>query len=160
MADPHHLPLLLQGAYDAAQRDVYATLGAVEGQLAAQRFLCGPRFTEADLRLFPTIVRFDPVYAVLFKCSRRRVADYPNLSAWMRDVHALRVPHSQLQIADCFDLEDARRSYFAQLFPLNPGGIVTSGPTAEDLGLGQPAGHGPGRLEDAFHLLPAPVPAA
>lgn len=46
-----------------------------------QRFVCGERFTEADLRLFPTIVRFDAVYATLFKCSRRRVADYPHLQA-------------------------------------------------------------------------------
>lgn len=53
---------------------------------------------------------------------------------------------------DCFDLEDARRSYFQQLFPLNPGGIVPSGPTAADLGLDVPAGRGSGRLEDVFYL--------
>ncbi len=47
------------------------------------------RFTEADLRLFPTLVRFDAVYSQIFKCSRRRVADYPNLSAWLRDVYQL-----------------------------------------------------------------------
>ena len=49
------------------------------------------RFTEADLRLYPTIVRFDAAYATLFKCCRRRVADYPNLSAWLRDVYQLDV---------------------------------------------------------------------
>lgn len=49
------------------------------------------RFTEADLRLYPTIVRFDAAYATLFKCCRRRIADYPNLSAWLRDVYQLDV---------------------------------------------------------------------
>lgn len=170
--------------------------------------MCGARFTEADLRLFPTVVRFDAVYATLFKCSRRRVADYPHLQAWMRDVHQLRVPGARLQIAvraprggqggrgslhalllpfalprappptrhpallpapssshpapsphqDCFDLDDARRSYFGQLFPLNPGGIVPSGPTAADLGLERPAGRGPAAVEEVFHLKPAAQP--
>ena len=49
------------------------------------------RFTEADLRLYPTVVRFDAAYATLFKCCRRRIADYPNLSAWLRDVYQLDV---------------------------------------------------------------------
>ena len=62
------------------------------------RFLCGERFTEADLRLFPTIIRFDPVYSILFKCSARRVAEHPHLAAWMRDVHQLRVPGGGLQV--------------------------------------------------------------
>lgn len=59
-------------------------------------------------------------------------------------------PRCCLLVQDCFDLDDARRSYFQQLFPLNPGGIVPSGPTAADLGLDVPAGRGSGRLEDAF----------
>lgn len=63
-----------------------------------QRFVCGERFTEADLRLFPTIVRFDAVYATLFKCCRRRVADHPHLQAWLRDVHQLQLPSSGLQL--------------------------------------------------------------
>jgi putative glutathione S-transferase len=63
-----------------------------------QRFVCGERFTEADLRLFPTIIRFDTAYATLFKCCKRRVADYPHLQAWMRDVHQLEVPGSGMQI--------------------------------------------------------------
>ena len=50
------------------------------------------RFTEADLRLYPTIIRYDGAYATLFKCSRRRIADYPNLSAWLRDVYQLPTP--------------------------------------------------------------------
>ena len=56
------------------------------------------RVTEADLRLFPTIARFDAVYAPLFKCGRRRVADYPHLSAWAADVQQIRIPGAGLQI--------------------------------------------------------------
>ena len=57
------------------------------------------RFTEADLRLYPTIVRYDGAYATLFKCCRKRVADYPNLSGWLRDVYQLRTQSpSQLQV--------------------------------------------------------------
>lgn len=56
------------------------------------------RFTEADLYLFPTIVRFDAVYAGLFKCGRRRIADYPHLHAWLRDVWAIKVPGGGLQV--------------------------------------------------------------
>eukprot|EP00887_Chlorella_sp_A99_P002660 scaffold6.g2660.t1 len=148
-----------QAAYEEAQRQLWATLDEVEAQLSQQRFLCGPRFTEADLRLFPTIVR-SALYATLFKCCRRRVADYPALAAWMRDVHSLEVGGSSLQVCDCFDLEDARRSYFSQLFPLSPGGIVPTGPTALDIGLGQPAGRGSSRMEDAFHLRPSATAAA
>jgi glutathionyl-hydroquinone reductase len=54
--------------------------------------VCSLRFTEADLRLFPTIVRFDAVYAGIFKCGRRRVADYPHLQAWMKDVYQIAIP--------------------------------------------------------------------
>ena len=56
------------------------------------------RFTEADLRLFPTIARFDAVYATLFKCCRRRIADYPHLSAWAADVAQIAVPGGGLQV--------------------------------------------------------------
>lgn len=87
-----------QAAYDATQEALFSTLDALEGTLSAQRFVCGERFTEADLRLFPTIVRFDACYATLFKCCRRRVADYPALSAWMRDVHQIALPGGGLQV--------------------------------------------------------------
>ena len=87
-----------QAAYDATQEALFATLDALEARLAGQRFVCGERFTEADLRLFPTLVRFDACYAMLFKCCRRRVADYPALSSWMRDVHQLAVPGGGLQV--------------------------------------------------------------
>lgn len=64
--------------------------------LAKQRFLAGDKFTEADLLLFPTMIRFDTAYAILFKCSKKRAVDYPHLFAWMRDVHQLPLPSPEL----------------------------------------------------------------
>ncbi|GAB4820715.1 hypothetical protein N2152v2_007761 [Parachlorella kessleri] len=143
-----------QPAYDKAQQELYATLDELEERLAKQRFVCGDRITEADLRLFPTIARFDAVYAPLFKCGRRRVADYPHLAAWAADVQQIRIPGDGLQIPDCLDLEGARQSYHTSLFPLNPSGIVPSAPAAADLALHSlDPGRGPrGSLGDVFHL--------
>ena len=56
------------------------------------------RLTEADLRLYPTIIRYDSAYAILFKCSRRRVSDYPSLQGWLRDMYQLKVPTDGLQV--------------------------------------------------------------
>jgi len=141
-----------QAAYERAQAALYSALDEVEERLSRGRFLLGDRLTEADLRLFPTVVRFDAVYAMLFKCCRRRVADYPNLSAWMRDVWQIAIDGQPLQVADTFSIDDARRSYFGQLFPLNPGGIVPSGPTLEELGLGEPSLRGPRSLDAVAHI--------
>jgi putative glutathione S-transferase len=110
--------------------------------------------TEADLRLFPTVARFDAVYASLFRCGRKRIADYPHLYAWARDVHQIKVPGGGLQVSDLttFDLDAARRSYFTNLFPLSPSGIVPAGPTMAELAFGAPHGRGSGALEDVFWL--------
>jgi len=143
-----------QKAYDDAQMDLYMGLDELEDILSSKRFLMGDRFTEADLCLFPTVMRFDSSYAVLFKCSRKRIADYPNLSKWMRDVLQLPCPPGGLKVADTFDMDDARRSYFEQLFPLNPGGIVPSGPTEADLRLDRPPGRGSQLPEDVFFYKP------
>jgi putative glutathione S-transferase len=76
-----------QEAYTVAQADLKAGLHHVENILGQSRFLMGPQFTDADLRLFPTIVRHDAVYNCLFKCARYRIAaDFPNIQAWMQDV--------------------------------------------------------------------------
>ena len=69
-----------QAAYDEAVVALFETLDALEARLAETRFLCGDRITEADWRLFTTLVRFDPVYVGLFKCNVRRIADYPQSS--------------------------------------------------------------------------------
>lgn len=132
-----------QAGYDEAQRDLEAGLAAVEALLAEHRFLCGERFTDADLRLFPTVVRYDAVYCAFFRCTRRRIAsDFPHIHAWMRDVWLLPAGPGTLQVKDTYGVDAARRSYYGQLFPLNPSGIIPSGPTAEDLQLGVDPGRG------------------
>jgi putative glutathione S-transferase len=78
-----------QAAYEAAYDALFATLDELEARLARQRYLTGRRITEADWRLFPTLVRFDVAYFSLFRCNRQRIADYPNLSNYMRELYAL-----------------------------------------------------------------------
>jgi glutathionyl-hydroquinone reductase len=78
-----------QAAYEAAYDALFATLDELEARLARQRYLLGSRITESDWRLFPTLVRFDVAYFSLFRCNRQRIADYPNLSGYMRDLYAV-----------------------------------------------------------------------
>ncbi|CAM9768445.1 unnamed protein product [Phaeothamnion confervicola] len=140
-----------QKAYEAALADVVEGLERCDELLSKRRFLAGDVFTEADLRLFPTIIRFDVVYATLFKCQRRRVVDSPNVSAWMRDVYQLP------GVAATIDVGDAIRSYYTNLFPLNPGGIVPLGPDAEDLELEREANRGSRDHEAVFVSRAFPV---
>jgi putative glutathione S-transferase len=76
-----------QAAYEEAYDALFATLDALEARLGRQRYLVGNQITEADWRLFPTLVRFDVAYFSLFKCNRQRIADYPNLLNYMRDLY-------------------------------------------------------------------------
>lgn len=75
-----------QAAYDAAVTGVFATLDWLQAHLSANRYLMGPRLTEADWRLFPTLLRFDPVYHLHFKCNRARVIDYPAIWGYLREL--------------------------------------------------------------------------
>jgi glutathionyl-hydroquinone reductase len=120
-----------QAAYDAASSDVRQGLQRCEEILQSSNYLCGPRFTEADLLLLPTILRFDGVYAPLFKAggTHLRVKDYPALYQWLK--RCWEMPAVRASI----DISDACASYYRQLFPLNPGGIVPSSVTAKGLGL-------------------------
>ena len=79
-----------QDAYDAAYEKLFATLDELDARLSKNRFLLGERQTEADWRLFPTLVRFDVAYFSVFKCNRQRIADYPNLSRYLAELY--RVP--------------------------------------------------------------------
>ena len=79
-----------QSAYEEAYDGLFETLDWLEARLSRQRYLVGNRITEADWRLFPTLARFDVAYFSLFKCNRQRIADYPNLSNYMRELY--RVP--------------------------------------------------------------------
>ncbi|KXZ42037.1 hypothetical protein GPECTOR_218g461 [Gonium pectorale] len=142
-----------QEAYDAVQAELWPALDEMEQRLRESRFLLGDRLTESDVWLFPTVIRLDAMYGPLFKCGRKRVfgsgpggfgGDYPALAGWARDIWQLRVPGSLMQVRHTLNLDAARSSYFSSLFPLNPSGIVPSGPTAADLGLEEPAGRGAG----------------
>ena len=78
-----------QGAYEEAYDALFAALDEIETRLGRQRYLVGDRLTEADWRLFPTLVRFDVAYFSLFKCNRQRIADYPNLANYTRELYAV-----------------------------------------------------------------------
>jgi len=120
-----------QSAYDMASADVKRGLEKTNEILGTRDFLCGDSFTEADLRLLPTVLRFDGAYSPLFRAGgvNRRIRDYPNLLAWLQRCWALEgVPGS-------IDLEDAVASYYKQLFPLNPGGLLPTPLTKEEIGL-------------------------
>src|SRR6185437_9470636 len=111
-----------QDAYEDACRALFTTLDEVERWLSRQRYLTGPRVTEADWRLFPTLIRFDAVYHGHFKCNLRRIEDYPNLSNYLRDLY--QTPG----VADTVSLEHIKRHYYMSQRKVNPTGIYPLGP--------------------------------
>ena len=119
-----------QVAYEEAFTEVFAMLDELEGRLAdGRRFIHGERFTETDIRLFVTLVRFDAAYHGLFKCNRRRVADYPGLTSYLKQV--LAVPG----VRETVSIDHIKRGYYS-MKALNPQRIVPLGPDLSDLGLG------------------------
>jgi len=111
-----------QSAYAKAFDALFDALDRLENTLAQQRYLVGSRLTEADWRLFPTLVRFDPVYVGHFKCNRQRIADYPNLSHYLRDLYQMP------GIGDTVNLDHIKRHYYGSHESINPTGIVPKGP--------------------------------
>jgi putative glutathione S-transferase len=111
-----------QQAYDEAVREVFATLDEMEAHLANRTWLVGDAPTEADVRLFTTLIRFDVVYFAHFKCNRRRIADYPNLSRWLRRFYELD------GVAETVDFAQIKRHYYGSQLWVNPTGIVPIGP--------------------------------
>ncbi|GAB3250826.1 glutathione S-transferase family protein [Chitinimonas naiadis] len=109
-------------AYEEALKPLFSTLDWLEERLCTQRYLAGTQLTEADIRLFTTLVRFDAVYVGHFKCNLRRIADYPNLSAYMRDIYQLP------GIAATVDMQHIKRHYYESHRSINPTGIVPLGP--------------------------------
>ena len=101
---------------------MFDTLDWLEDRLGGSRFLCGDKLTEADIRLFTTLVRFDSVYAGHFKCNIRRIADYPRLSEYMETL--LRIEG----VAATVNLGHIKRHYYQSHRKLNPSGIVPVGP--------------------------------
>jgi putative glutathione S-transferase len=111
-----------QDKYDEAVTELFATLDWLEKRLARRRWLCGPRFTEADVRLFTTLVRFDAVYYSHFKCNLRRLIDYKNLWRYTRRFYALP------GVARTVDLAEIKAHYYRSMKQLNPTQIVPKGP--------------------------------
>ena len=107
-----------QSAYDEAVADLELGLEIVEQILSHQRWLVANRFTEADIRLFTTLVRFDPVYHTHFKCNRRLISDAPALLGFVRDV--AQTPG----VMDTIQMNHIKRHYYLTHGVLNPGGIV------------------------------------
>ena len=111
-----------QEAYEEAFVSLFETLDMLEEKLSAQRYLVGNALTEADWRLFTTLVRFDPVYVGHFKCNKKRIADYPSLSNYLRDLY--QVPG----IAETVNLTHIKRHYYGSHGTVNPTAIVPLGP--------------------------------
>lgn len=114
-----------QPAYDEAFNALFVTLDELERRLSWQRYLAGSTLTEADWRLFTTLVRFDVVYHGHFKCNLRRIVDYPNLWNYLRDLY--QVPG----VADTVSLDHIKRHYYGSHRNLNPTGIVPLGPALD-----------------------------
>jgi putative glutathione S-transferase len=111
-----------QQAYEASFHKLFRALDEIEQRLGHQRYLVGGWFTEADLRLFPTLVRFDAVYYSHFKCNRRRLADYHNLSNFLREIYQMS------GVAETVDMPGIKLGYYGGMRNLNPGGIIPLGP--------------------------------
>ena len=115
-----------QAAYEEAYDALFATLDELETRLSRQRYLVGRHLTEADWRLFPTLVRFDVAYFSLFKCNEKRIADYPNLSNYMRELY--QVPGVAATVKPRYYVIN-----YYSIAKLNPTGIIPKG-TPVDLG--------------------------
>jgi glutathionyl-hydroquinone reductase len=111
-----------QQAYEESFRKLFFALDSLEQRLGRQRYLVGDRFTEADLRLFPTLVRFDAVYYNHFKCNLRRLADYHNLSSYLREIYQMP------GVAETVDLPRIKLGYYGGMRNINPSGIIPLGP--------------------------------
>ncbi len=114
-----------QAAYDAAVTALFDTLDMLDERLASRRYLMGERLTEADWRLFTTLVRFDAVYFTHFKCNLRRISEYANLSGYLRELYQMPL------VAGTFNLEATREHYYRSHRSINPFGIVPIGPVLD-----------------------------
>jgi putative glutathione S-transferase len=114
-----------QEAYEEAFDELFETLDWLDERLATRRFLLGDEITEADWRLFMTLVRFDAVYVGHFKCNRQRIEDYAHLSGYLRDLF------QQPGVADTVDFDHIKRHYYGTHPQLNPSRIVPKGPALD-----------------------------
>ena len=114
-----------QEAYEEAVTELFEALDEMEARLAHQRFLTGDRLTEADWRLFTTLIRFDAVYVGHFKCNIRRIDDYPNLSNYLRDLYQMD------GIAETVDMHHIKAHYYGSHDTINPTGVIPAGPALD-----------------------------
>jgi glutathionyl-hydroquinone reductase len=114
-----------QTAYEEAFFELFAELDALETRLSQRRYLTGEYLTEADWRLFTSLIRFDAVYYGHFKCNLRRIEDYPQLSNWLRELY------QWPGVAQTVNLEQIKQHYYGSHRNLNPSGIVPSGPALD-----------------------------
>lgn len=114
-----------QAAHEQAVRALFAALDEYEERLGRQRFLLGARFTEADICLFTTLLRFDPVYHYHFKCNLRRLVDYPALFGYLRDIYQMP------GVAELCNFDHIKQHYYTSHPHLNPSGLVPLGPSID-----------------------------
>lgn len=122
-----------QEAYEEAVVPLFETLDWLEERLGKSRYLAGDQLTEADIRLFTTLVRFDPVYVGHFKTNLRRLIDYPNLWAYTREIYQLP------GVAETVNFDHIKRHYYESHGTINPAGVVPLGPV---LDFNEPHGRG------------------
>lgn len=114
-----------QGAYEEAFDALFDTLGRLEERLSTRRYLFGDEITEADVRLYPTLARFDAVYHGHFKCNLRRLADYENLWGYARDLYSIPA------FGETTDFDHIKRHYYVTQRNINPSGVVAKGPLVD-----------------------------
>ncbi|MES0371386.1 MAG: glutathione S-transferase family protein [Mariprofundaceae bacterium] len=114
-----------QKAYEGAFDALFSALDEVESRLGEHRYLVGNTLTEADWRLFTTLIRFDAVYVNHFKCNRQRIGDYPNLSNYLRDLY------QQPGVSGTVNMEHIKQHYFYSHESINPTRIVPKGPSLD-----------------------------
>ncbi|ETF00629.1 glutathione S-transferase [Advenella kashmirensis W13003] len=114
-----------QAVYEKEVSNVFAALDELEIKLGKQRFLLGDTVTEADWRLFTTLIRFDPVYHGHFKCNLRRLVDYPNLWSYTRELY------QWPKVASTINFDHIKQHYYRSHHTINPNGIVPLGPVLD-----------------------------
>ncbi|SFI41288.1 putative glutathione S-transferase [Pseudomonas guineae] len=112
-----------QAAYEEAFDELFATLDSLDASLGSRRYLAGEHLTEADIRLFTSLIRFDAVYHGHFKCNLRLLEDYPNLSNWLRELY------QWPGVAKTVDFTHIKSHYYASHATINPTGVIPKGPS-------------------------------
>jgi putative glutathione S-transferase len=114
-----------QDKYEKAYKALFDSLDWLEERLSSQRYLVGGQLTEADWRLFTTLIRFDAVYYSHFKCNRQRISDFPALSAYVRDLYQV------AGVSETVDIDQIKRHYYVSQRTINPTQIVPVGPALD-----------------------------